>query len=285
MSHSRKFSTIATLSALATLAMATPAIAQTSPADAVFVPAGVAALSAHAAQPIHTELDGMLMAHDATDRHGRHERSRSLALHHGDTVRFGLSSAQMDTLAIVQGPDGSRWEDDDGAGHGTDSLVQFVAPEDGTYRFIASTYDPGQTGSFHVTLDVQPDAAGDDTANTEPVDSTDAANPALAALPAAGANPVHSGQMYGVFVGVSHYYGENQDLPGSASDATGIAEAFERAGWMARTNAVVLTDSQATEQNVRQAFRSITPRITPADTLVFFFDGHGGGNVLELVGS
>ncbi len=53
---------------------------------------------------------------------------------------------------------------------------------------------------------------------------------------------------------------------------------------MQRRNAVVLTDAQATAGGVRQAFRALAPRVRPIDTLVFFFDGHGGSDVLDLVG-
>ncbi len=93
------------------------------------------------------------------------------------------------------------------------------------------------------------------------------------------------GRTWGIFVGVSDYGGDNESLPGSAADAVQLARAFQQAGWMQRSNAVVLTDRQATLANVRQAFRTIAPQVRPEDTFVFFFDGHGNTRTLDLVGS
>lgn len=93
------------------------------------------------------------------------------------------------------------------------------------------------------------------------------------------------GRTYGIFVGISQYGGDNSDLDGPAADAVNLARAFQRSGQMPRANAVVLTDGQGTLTNVRQAFRTMAARVTPQDTLVFFFDGHGGASVLDLVGA
>jgi len=101
-----------------------------------------------------------------------------------------------------------------------------------------------------------------------------------------GARPATSGgRTYGIFVGISQYGGDNTDLDGPAADAVNLARAFQRAGQMQRADAVVLTDRQGSLTNVRQAFRTMAQRVTPQDTLVFFFDGHGGANVLDLVGT
>ena len=92
------------------------------------------------------------------------------------------------------------------------------------------------------------------------------------------------GTTYGVFVGITHYRGENEDLPGTADDARNLAQSFERAGWMQRHNAIVLTDESATADRVRQAFSALAPRVGPRDMFVFFFDGHGDADELDLRG-
>lgn len=97
-------------------------------------------------------------------------------------------------------------------------------------------------------------------------------------------NTAAQGTTWGIFVGITRYGSENHDLPGSASDAQNVARAFERAGWMQRSNAVVLTDDNATLAHVRQAFSAMAPRVGAHDTLVFFFDGHGNTSELDLRG-
>lgn len=254
-------------------------------------------------------MDGRLGRRDAADEEGHHARSQMVTLRRGDRVRFAVSSEAMDVIARVEGPNGQHWEDDDGAG-GTNARLVFTAPVDGRYRFTVTTYEAGETGAYQaeatvgrggrVADDEGDDAQADDgddegdgsdcPANATPNanasdddeegdDESDAPAPAPAAAAAAGA-----GTTYGIFVGISHYGGDNHDLPGSASDAVQLARAFQQAGWMQRTNAVVLTDAQATEANVRQAFQTLAPRVRANDTLVFFFDGHGNRAELDLVG-
>ncbi|MEZ4410085.1 MAG: caspase family protein [Polyangiales bacterium] len=121
------------------------------------------------------------------------------------------------------------------------------------------------------------DGAGDRADSDDDSDS----EPTPAPAPAPNAQ---GGRTFGIFVGVSQYGGENHDLPGSADDAVQLARAFERAGWMERSNAVVLTDANASLANVRQAFRQMASRVTANDTLVFFYDGHGNTQVLDTVG-
>jgi hypothetical protein len=100
--------------------------------------------------------------------------------------------------------------------------------------------------------------------------------PTGAPNPAAG-----TGSVYGVFVGVSDYGGAN-DLQYTAQDARTLASAFQRAGLIRHGNAIVLTDGEATEANVRHAFQVLAPRVGERDTFVFFFDGHGSSNRILL---
>lgn len=96
--------------------------------------------------------------------------------------------------------------------------------------------------------------------------------------------PNAAGRTFGIFVGISHYGGDNEDLPGSAEDAARIARAFREHAWADRAGSVVLTDAAATASNVRQAFRRVAAQATAADTVVFFFDGHGNSQEIDLRG-
>lgn len=258
------------------------------------------------AEAARVSMDGRLGRRDQADDEGRHQRARTVRLHRGDRVRFAVSSEAMDVMARVEGPSGQHWEDDDGAG-GTNARLVFTAPADGAYRFIVTTYEAGETGAYEAEAvigqgggydddsdegdddgrgdgrndgrrDGRDDDADDDAGDAD--DDNDA--PAAPTAPAAAATG--AGTTYGIFVGISHYGGDNHDLPGAASDAVQLARAFQQAGWMHRSNAVVLTDAEATAGGVRQAFQALAPRVRPNDTLVFFFDGHGNRSEIDLVG-
>jgi len=299
MTHRMSLSTIGLATVLSAFGFTVTASAQHRPTAGAHVPTqdGAGRIS----------LDGRLGRRDATDAEGRHRREQVVNLRRGDRVRFGVSSEAMDVMAVVEGPGGQRWEDDDGAG-GTDARLVFTAPRDGSYRFIVTSYEAGETGSYQAEArvsqggsaaaiedeaeqgdaeqgDDEEEGSGEQAANerdrqaAQEQDGDEADDPAEAATAATGA-----GTTYGIFVGISHYGGDNADLAGSAADAVQLARTFQQAGWMRRSNAVVLTDAEATAGGVRQAFQTLSQRVRPNDTLVFFFDGHGSRRELDLVG-
>lgn len=289
MTHRTTLSTMAFATVLSTLGFTVTASAQHRPAAGAHVPAqdGGGRIS----------MDGRLGRRDPADDEGRHRREQAVTLRRGDRVRFGVSSDALDVMAVVEGPGGQRWEDDDGAG-GTDARLVFTAPRDGSYRFIVTSYEAGETGAYQAEARVTRGGAAPDDADQGEADESeadeseadegeadegDADEPVDAAEAPAAATG--AGTTYGIFVGISHYGGDNHDLPGSAADAVQLARTFQQAGWMQRHNAVVLTDAQATAGGVRQAFQALAPRVRPNDTLVFFFDGHGNRRELDLVGA
>lgn len=291
MTHRISLSTIGLATVLSAFGFTVSASAQHRPTAGAHVPTRDDAG--------RISLDGRLGRRDATDAEGRHRREQVVSLRRGDRVRFGVSSEAMDVMAVVEGPGGQRWEDDDGAG-GTDARLVFTAPRDGSYRFIVTTYEAGETGSYQAEARVShggsaaaieddeqgddeqgddeqgSDEQGDEQAAQEEEQGDEAVDPAESATGA--------GTTYGIFVGISHYGGDNADLAGSAADAVQLARTFQQAGWMRRSNAVVLTDAEATAGGVRQAFQTLSQRVRPNDTLVFFFDGHGNRRELDLVG-
>ena len=258
--------------------------------------AAVAAAHAPASQgAARLREDGTLGEGEADDT-GRFTHARAIDLTRGDAVTFAASSSDFDALVRVRGPHGESFEDDDGAGHGTDASLRFVAPSTGRYTVIVTSYGEGELGDFHAALtiahggadaavsapdDDRSDDVGcdDDACDSTPDDDDDDRADAPVA-----AQPQGAGTTYGIFVGITHYQGENDDLPNTADDARHLAQAFERAGWMQRSNAVVLTDERATFDGVRQAFATLAPRVGPRDMLVFFFDGHGSAEDVDLRG-
>ncbi len=259
-----------------------------------------AAAAAHNAATMRE--DGTLGEGDADDS-GRYTHARAVNLSRGDAVTFAVSSSDFDPLVRVEGPEGQTWQDDDGAGHGTDARLRFVAPATGRYTFTVTSYGEGEMGDYHADLSIaHGGAAADDGSDESSDDSADDGSDdgsddsadddgaddggAAAALPTnpASASSASSGTTYGIFVGITHYRGENEDLPNTAADAQHLAQSFEHAGWMQRNNAVVLTDERATFDGVRQAFATLAPRVGPRDMFVFFFDGHGNADEVDLRG-
>jgi len=66
-------------------------------------------------------------------------------------------SSAFDTYLYLLGPDKSRIEEDDNGGGGTDSRVPprsgfFTLPSSGTYVIEVTSYSPGATGSYYLSL-------------------------------------------------------------------------------------------------------------------------------------
>ena len=253
--------------------------------------AAVAAAHAPASQgAARLREDGTLGEGEADDT-GRFTHARAIDLTRGDAVTFSASSSDFDALVRVRGPHGESFEDDDGAGHGTDASLRFVAPSTGRYTVTVTSYGEGELGDFHAALtiahggaDVAVNPSDDGDNSDDDSDDDSAASDDDSDDAPVAAQPQGAGTTYGIFVGITHYQGENDDLPNTADEAQHLAQAFERAGWMQRSNAVVLTDERATFDGVRQAFATLAPRVGPRDMLVFFFDGHGSAEDVDLRG-
>jgi len=136
-------------------------------------------------------------------------------------------------------------------------------PADGSYNVLATTYRPGETGSY--TLRV---ATG--TAAAAAV----AARPAPGAPAPAAASGARPQRVYAVLVGISDYGGQASDLPFTAEDATKMAQTLQRAGVLADAS-IVITDAQATYDRVRSAFQQVAQAAGPDDLFLFFYSGHG----------
>ncbi len=167
----------------------------------------------------------------------------------GDRVQIDIRSSQFDTYAIVRTPSGEQIDNDDGP-EGLNARIDEVLPEDGVYTLSVTSYRPGETGQY--TLSV---AEGREPER-------------LAAVP--------SGQrVFAVMVGVSDY-GQNgiNDLPFTDDDAVDLTASLRRAGVL-NPASVTITNADATIPAVRQAFARVAAAAGPDDLFIFFFSGHG----------
>jgi hypothetical protein len=99
---------------------------------------------------------GTLTSTDPTRSGGQHYRSYSFHGEAGDRAVVTLTSPDFDTFLTVRGPDGSEETNDDIGGEVLDSRVNLRLPTDGDYTIQASSYRPGDTGSFSLRLAITP---------------------------------------------------------------------------------------------------------------------------------
>jgi subtilisin-like proprotein convertase family protein len=173
----------------------------------------------------------------------------------GQGVSVQLSSSDFDTYVGLQLPTGEFIENDDWESRSDLSRIDLELPESGRYRVVATSYSPGVTGSYKLVM------------NTVDGSSVQGAS-------SAGVNQA-SGEVYGVFIGISDYPGENNDLAFTADDARILQRAFVNSTGLKPENGIVLTDAQATVGAMRSAMAQIGQRMGPDDRFVFFFSGHG----------
>jgi hypothetical protein len=74
----------------------------------------------------------------------------------GDRVVLTMTSSDLDTLLMLEGPDGRMDESDDAPGMGTNSQLDLTLPADGVYKVRAMSFNAGDTGHYTLTLEVQP---------------------------------------------------------------------------------------------------------------------------------
>jgi hypothetical protein len=167
-------------------------------------------------------------------------------------------STAVDPYLMVQFPSGGQQENDDVGPQDHNARVVLTLPETGTYRVVCTSYQPRETGAYDVAL-----SAGSTAPPTGP-------GPTISGV------PDQNRKFFGLFVGISDYPGEVNDLPECREDAEKLAQTFKGIGLMDDAHIELLTDNRATADNVRGAMRRLATRVGPNDVFVFFYSGHGG---------
>jgi len=185
--------------------------------------------------------DQLLSSGEFTDLHVFDGRA-------GEPVRIDLESTDIDAYLILTTPEGEQIDNDDAEAGTTNARIEFVMPTTGRYRVQATSYQPGETGAYRLTIG---------QANAMTADAPAAPN------------------VIGLFVGISDYPGEGNDLPYTASDATRVRDALVNGVGMRPADGIVLTDAQATRDGVRRALARLAQQSTERTTFVFFYSGHG----------
>ncbi len=216
--------------------------------------ADVAATAPAAADPIAVgaavtgrlaEGDGRLASGEYTD----HYRFRA---QRGQRVTITLTAGKMDTYLILARPDGTLDGNDDSEIDGrasTDSRIDTVLAEDGEYVITVTTYRPGETGDYRLSLAPSP------------------GHPRQIGVPGGP-------RVIALLVGVSDYGGRASNLANTDADARELYNSLQAAGLLHPASRL-LTNEEATTKAVADALARAAASAGPNDTFLFFFSGHG----------
>ncbi|MEM9865361.1 MAG: caspase family protein [Myxococcota bacterium] len=214
-----------------------------------------------AAQATGERTSGTLAAGDRTLDSGEFADAYTRTFAAGQSVQVRLESSQFDPYLIMTPPGGTQQDNDDLDSTTRTAGFDIPAAQAGEYRFIVTSYQPGETGAYSLSFGAG--AAAPQAGPTNPTNPT--------APPAAGAPRV-----FGLFAGISDYPAGVGDLPECANDAVKLAEALRNQGLLTEDRQVLLTDAQATQANMLQGLQLLASQMQPTDVFVFFFSGHGG---------
>ena len=199
---------------------------------------------------VDSNAAGQLEAGDAALSDGEYSDVYSFDAQAGQAVRIELSSSEFDTYLAVMTPSDDVFQNDDFEGSTSRSVVEFVVPETGNFRIVATSYESGETGDYALSI-----------ASVDP-------GSLVVDLPA-------TGRIYGLFAGISDYPGKDLDLPYTAEDAVRLRDALSAGAGLQSEDQVTLIDAGATRAALRSAVEDIGRRANPEDMFVFFFSGHG----------
>jgi len=223
---------------------------------------------AERAQPIAVgaTVNGTLAEGDTRLGSGEFTDRYRFTARRGQRIRAEVTAGKFDTYLMLRRPDGSQDDNDDTQVDGatsTNSRIDTVLAEDGEYVLVVTSYRPGETGEYRLSLSPSP------------------------GLPRQIRVP--GGQrVVALMVGVSDYGGRTSNLPNTDQDAQQLFDSLRGAGLL-HPASVVLTNAEATTKNVSDAFARISAQAGPNDLFLFFFSGHGdqldvASNAQELDG-
>ncbi len=124
-------------------------------ATAVSVAAMMAAAPVLAQQQIRpgAPVSGSLAAGDSRLDSGEYVDTYQFRGRAGQRVTVRMTSSEVDSYVMVRGPAGFSEFNDDGPDGGTDAALTARLPADGDYRILATTYQPGESGRYRLSIE------------------------------------------------------------------------------------------------------------------------------------
>ncbi len=198
-------------------------------------------------------VEGDLSSSDGTLSQGEYVDIYSFDAAAGQSITVDMTATDIDAFLAVILPDGKTIQNDDFAGQGSNSRVQFNAPIAGRYQVWATTYAGGATGHYKVSL-------------------------SSGAIPDVAPVAMGSGRLHGIFMGISDYPDSRKmnDLDFTDEDAQRMYRAMPGLGGMAPGQTFEFVNADATAANLRASIAKIAADAKPGDMFVFFYSGHGG---------
>lgn len=95
---------------------------------------------------------GALASGDETLSSGEYADVYRIQATPGQQLVATVSSSDFDTYLMVIGPDSDRKENDDLAGRPGESEVEMTLAESGEYRVVVTSYEPGETGNYSLSI-------------------------------------------------------------------------------------------------------------------------------------
>lgn len=90
-------------------------------------------------------------------------------------------------------------------------------------------------------------------------------------------------KLYALLIGIDEYHPKNNHIPnleGCVNDVNALAKLFQDKYYYLDPDIKILTNEDATRDNIIQSFRShLTDQVDEESTLLFFFSGHGSRQV------
>ena len=217
-------------------------------------PAGAAIATAEPAEPIAigASVQGRLEQGDGRLASGEFADRYRFTARRGQRIRAEVSAGKFDTYLMLRRPDGSQDDNDDtivDSETSTDSRIDTVLAEDGDYVLVVTSYQPGETGEYRLSL---------------------APSPGLPRQARVPGGP----RVLALLVGVSDYGGRTSNLPSTDEDARQLYASLRGAGLLHPASRV-LTNAEATTKAVSDAFAAAAAAAGPDDLFLFFFSGHG----------
>ncbi len=102
-------------------------------------------------------VTGTLDADDCLRPGGAFQESWGLVLANDMTARIDLESDAFDAFLVLKDTDGNILATNDDGGGGLNSSIDYALTA-GTYEIVASSFRPGETGAYQLTVNVPPPA-------------------------------------------------------------------------------------------------------------------------------
>jgi hypothetical protein len=99
-------------------------------------------------------IESELTTKDVRDRNrnGSYAKIYPIKLEAGKTYQIDMKSRELDSYLRLEDPSGKQVAKDDDSGGNLDARIVYKAEKDGEYKIIATTFAPGLTGKYTLTV-------------------------------------------------------------------------------------------------------------------------------------